>query len=144
MSERVSEGSLLTLHYRLATDEGIELVSTFDGGPATLQMGAGELAPSLEACLIGLPVGEDHVFMLPPDQGFGARSADLIQRLAKKDIPGGAELQVSGVVEFSGPDGSRFSGMVREISGDEVVMDFNHPLAGRAVRFEVRIIGVLA
>ena len=73
MSEQVGSGTLVTLHYRLATADDTELVSTFDGTPATLQMGSGELAPPLERCVVGLAVGERHVFLLAPDQAFFLR-----------------------------------------------------------------------
>ena len=84
MSERVKPDSFVTLHYRLATADDIELVSTFDASPATLQLGSGELAPPLEACLVDLPVGARYVFLLEPEQAFGPHNPQLVQRLARK------------------------------------------------------------
>jgi FKBP-type peptidyl-prolyl cis-trans isomerase SlpA len=72
MTETVRAGNLITLHYRVATGDDTELVSTFDSTPATLQLGSGELAPTLEHCLIGINVGERHVFLLESDQAFGS------------------------------------------------------------------------
>ncbi|MCE9571091.1 MAG: FKBP-type peptidyl-prolyl cis-trans isomerase, partial [Rhodocyclales bacterium] len=66
MSDTIKSDSLITLHYRVATGDDVELVSTFDTTPATLQMGSGELAPTLERCLVGLAVGERNVFLLEP------------------------------------------------------------------------------
>jgi FKBP-type peptidyl-prolyl cis-trans isomerase SlpA len=143
MSERVTPDSFITLHYRLATGDDIELVSTFDSSPATLQMGSGELAPPLEACLDGLAVGERHVFLLEPEQAFGPRNPDLIQRLGRADLPAGATPEVNALVEFAAPDGSRFAGLIRELDADTALVDFNHPLAGKSIRFEVEVIGAL-
>jgi FKBP-type peptidyl-prolyl cis-trans isomerase SlpA len=143
MTERVKPDSLVTLHYRLATADDTTLVSTFDASPATLQLGCGELAPPLEACLEGLPVGERHVFLLEPGQAFGPHNPDLVQRLARKELPDSDKLGVMSMVEFSSPDGGSFTGLVRELDDDSALVDFNHPLAGRDVRFEVEIVGVL-
>lgn len=144
MSGQVRLDSLVTLHYRLATADDTELVSTFGSTPATLQLGSGELAPSLERCLDGIDVGRRYVFLLEPDQAFGPHNPALFQRVGKSELPeGGAKVELHGMVEFAAPDGARFAGMVRELDENEALIDFNHPLAGKAVRFEVEVVGIL-
>jgi FKBP-type peptidyl-prolyl cis-trans isomerase SlpA len=143
MTERVKADSLVTLHYRLATGDDVALVSTFDGTPATLQLGNGELVPSLEACLDGLAVGEHHTFLLEPEQAFGPHSPELVQRLARADLPDGGNVEAFSMIEFSGPAGMHITGLVRELDADSALIDFNHPLAGKDVRFEVEIVGIL-
>ncbi|RLJ63590.1 FKBP-type peptidyl-prolyl cis-trans isomerase [Sulfurisoma sediminicola] len=143
MNDRVKADSLLTLHYRLATADDTELVSTFAGNPSTLQLGNGELAPTLEACLDGLPVGEHHVFLLEPQQAFGQYSAQLVKRFARDELPQGAAIELHGAIEFEAPGGGKYVGTVRELDETSALIDFNHPLAGKFVRFEVKIIGVL-
>jgi FKBP-type peptidyl-prolyl cis-trans isomerase SlpA len=143
MSECVKPDSLVTLHYRLAAGDDTTLVSTFDSAPATLQLGSGELAPPLEACLEGLPVGEHHTFLLEPEQAFGPHNPDLVQRLARKDLPVTDKLGVMSMIEFTSPDGGHFTGLVRELDAESALIDFNHPLAGKDVRFEVEIVGIL-
>jgi FKBP-type peptidyl-prolyl cis-trans isomerase SlpA len=143
MSEIVKADSLVTLHYRLATGDDQALVSTFDGTPATLQLGSGELVPTLEACLEGLAVGEHHTFLIEADQAFGPHSPELVQRLARTDLPADGNVEVFSMVEFSGPEGMHITGLVRELDADSALIDFNHPLAGKPVRFEVEIVGIL-
>lgn len=143
MAERVKPDSLLTLHYRLATADDVPLVSTFESSPATLQLGGGELAPTLEACLEGLAVGERHVFLLEPEQGFGPHNPQLMLRFERGELPDGDKLGVMSMVEFLSPEGASFAGLVRELDEESALIDFNHPLAGRAVRFEVEILGIL-
>jgi FKBP-type peptidyl-prolyl cis-trans isomerase SlpA len=143
MTERIKPDSLVTLHYRLATGDDVALVSTFDGTPATLQLGNGELVPTLEACLEGMALGERQTFLLEPEQAFGPHSPDLVQRLARADLPADGNLEVSSMIEFSGPEGMHITGLVRELDADSALIDFNHPLAGRDVRFEVEIVGIL-
>lgn len=142
-AETVRAGNLITLHYRVATGDDTELVSTFESTPATLQLGSGELAPPLEHCLIGVGVGERHVFLLEPDQAFGSHNPQLTQRVARSALPPDASPELHGLIEFAAPGGGRFTGIVRELDDDAVLVDFNHPLAGKPVRFEVEIIGIL-
>ena len=143
MSEVVTARSLLTLHYRLALADDTELVSTFGGKPATLQLGSGELAPVLERCLIDLPAGQRTVFLLEAEQAFGPHNPQLMQRFARDELPDPGELREMALIEFKAPDGAAYTGLVRELSATEALIDFNHPLAGKAIRFEVEVIGIL-
>ena len=143
MSETVRAGNLITLHYRVATGDDTELVSTFGSTPATLQLGNGELAPPLEHCLIGINVGERHVFLLEADQAFGSHNPQLTQRMARTALPPDSSPELHGLIQFAAPNGDKFTGIVRELDDEAVLVDFNHPLAGKPVRFEVQIIGIL-
>lgn len=143
MTATVQPDSLLTLHYRVALADEAELVSTFDSTPATLQLGSGELAPTLERWLVGLPVGDRSVFLLEPDQGFGPHNPKLMQRFARSELPNGVELKEMTLLEFKAPNGATYTGLVRELSRDDALIDFNHPLAGKSIRFEVEVIGIL-
>jgi len=143
MSERVLPDSLVTLNYRIATADDKELIGTFASTPATLQLGSGELAPTLESCLEGLPVGERHVFLLEPQQAFGLHNPELLKRIARAELPPESRLEARALMEFSAPGGAKFSGLVRELDEQTVLIDFNHPLAGQAIRFEVEVIGIL-
>jgi len=144
MTELVKLDSLVTLHYRVATADDTEVVSTFGATPATLQLGSGELAPPLEACLEDLPIGERHVFLLEPSQAFGPHNPELVKRLPISELPNnGADIGPLTLVEFAAPNGSKFAGLVREIDDKAALVDFNHPLAGKSIRFEVEVIGIL-
>ena len=143
MTETVKPDSLVTLHYRVATGDDSELVSTFDSTPATLQLGSGELAPTLERCLVGIVIGEHHVFLLEPEQAFGSHNPQLVQRVGLADLPPTATPELHGLIEFASPAGARVTGIVRELDGAAVLVDFNHPLAGKHVRFEVELKGIL-
>ena len=143
MSDTVTESSLLTLHYRLALADDTELVSTFGAKPATLQLGNGELAPVLERCLIGLAAGQRTVFLLEPEQAFGPHNPQLMQRFARSDLPNPGELRAMALIEFKAPNGATYTGLVRELTEEGALIDFNHPLAGKAIRFEVDVIGIL-
>lgn len=143
----VTESAYLTLHYRLASMDGTDIVSTFDEKPATLQLGQGQLAPFLETCLLGLEEGAHQTFELPPEKAFGPRNPELIQRVSRATLEENSgpdeDYAIGDLVEFAAPGGGRFAGVLRTIDADGAVFDFNHPLAGQPVKFEVRIIGIL-
>jgi FKBP-type peptidyl-prolyl cis-trans isomerase SlpA len=143
----VTDTAYLTLHYRLASMDGADIVSTFKDNPATLQLGKGQLAPFLEVCLIGLPEGAHQTFDLAPENAFGARNPDLVQRVSRATLDensqAGEQYKIGDLVEFAAPAGGRFAGVLLEIDGDSALFDFNHPLAGQPLKFEVKIIGVL-
>jgi FKBP-type peptidyl-prolyl cis-trans isomerase SlpA len=143
----VSDSAYLTLHYRLASVDGADIVSTFHENPATLQLGTGQLAPFLESCLIGLPEGAHQTFDLSPDNAFGQRNPDLIQKISRATLnensPEDHQYAIGDLVDFAAPGGGRFAGVLLDINDDDAVFDFNHPLAGQTVKFEVKIIGIL-
>lgn len=143
MTAQVAANSLVTLHYRLALGDDTELMSTFGGAPATLQLGSGELAPTLERCLAGIGVGERHVFLLEPEQAFGPHNPKLVQRWNRSELPAEPALEPLAMIEFKTEDGASYAGTVRELAADYAVIDFNHPLAGKALRWEVEVIGVI-
>ena len=143
----VTETAYLTLHYRLATADGTDIVTTFAGNPATLMLGQGQLAPFLEQRLLGLPEGTHQTFELGPTEGFGPRNPDLIQAVTRatldeNSVPG-ADYKVGDLVDFAAPGGGRFAGVLREMRGESAIFDFNHPLAGQPLKFEVKLISVL-
>lgn len=147
----VQPGSFLTLHYRLSGPAG-EVINTFNSSPSTLTLGSGQLSPALEACLLGLAEGAQARFELPAGAAFGERSAAMQQWMARKELTDlgneGEQYAVGEVLQFPTPDGSgQFAGVIVAFRSDEqgeaVLLDFNHPLAGQPVTFEVHVIGVL-
>ncbi len=149
---RVGPGSFLTLHYRLSGPDGEAFVDTFGMAPATLSLGTGELAPAIEQQLVGLEAGTRASFELAPGAVFGERSDELVQRIGRRALDGLDDAQddaggyaVGDVVRFPAPGGAEGSiaGIVCAVDDETLTLDFNHPLAGRAVRFDVHLIGVL-
>ncbi|MDO9571894.1 MAG: FKBP-type peptidyl-prolyl cis-trans isomerase [Hydrogenophaga sp.] len=145
----VQEGSFLTLHYRMSGPGGQVIIDTFDGQPATLSLGSGQLSPAIEQRLIGLEEGSRHEIELEDGEAFGERQPEMVQWVARRllnELGDPHEQYVAGdVVQFPTPDGlGSYAGSVVEVREDGAVLfDFNHPLAGQPVRFEVQLIGVL-
>jgi len=148
---RVQAGSFLTLHYRLGGPSG-DIINTFGGKPATLSLGSGALSPAMEQCLIDMAEGAHATFDLPAGAAFGERNPAMEQWVAIKllrELGDPNERYATGdVVQFPTPDGQgSYAGAVLQVrdaaEGGAVLFDFNHPLAGQPVSFEVQLIGVL-
>lgn len=151
----ISASSFVTLHYRLSGPKG-DVVNTFLELPATLTLGVGQLSPALEQCLIGLPQGARQQFEVAEGLAFGPRNPEMLQWVTLQMLHRMGDplerYEEGDVVTFPTPDGQgSYAGVVRERRMDEVntnkvaavLFDFNHPLAGQPVQFEVQIIGIL-
>ena len=146
--KQVQHGSFLTLHYRLSGPDGADIINTFADKPATLSLGSGELAPAVEARLMGLAEGTRSSFELAAGEAFGERNPDMLQRVKLSLLhqlgDPDEKYSLGDVVQFPTPDGQgAYAGVVREVGSDWLLFDFNHPLAGQPVTFEVHVIGVL-
>jgi FKBP-type peptidyl-prolyl cis-trans isomerase SlpA len=131
----------VTLNYRIRCLEQ-EVASTFETGPQTFRLGQGEIDPRLELCLTGLHQGEHRLFQLAPWQAFGERHEELVQTLPRSDFPTGLELALDHLVDFELPNGETVQGRILALDADSVRLDFNHPLAGLPVEFEVEILDI--
>lgn len=141
MARAIRMGDRVTLHYRLECG-GQEVVSTFTDAPETFTLGSGEIDPRLEVLLLGLETGDHTTLALGPGQAFGDRDEGLVQRLARDEFDPALGLQVAHTVDFSLPNGQTLHGTILDLTDTEVEIDFNHPLAGLPVEFEVQILAI--
>lgn len=138
----IQPGSRVTLHYRL-TCQDQELVNTFaDQMPESFNLGGGEIDPRLEVLLLGLVPGDHRTWHLEAGEAFGQRDAALVHTLARSEFAPDTPLSEGLQMAFDLPNGQSMHGILRAIDAEAVTVDFNHPLAGLAVEFEVKIISV--
>jgi len=143
MTDSVQRDSTVLVHFTLKLADGSTAESTRDyGKPALFSLGDGSLSPGLEAELLGLKVGETKAFSLLPEAAFGASSPDLIQYFTRRDFIQSGEPEIGTIMLFSGMDGHEMPGVIREISGDSITVDFNHPLAGQVIHFDVEVLEI--
>lgn len=141
MNSGIRPGDRVTLHYRLACGDE-EVVSTFGGEPETFALGGGELAPGLETVLLGLAAGTRRTLRLAPGQAFGDRDPARVQTLPRAEFPPGLEPVAGNMADFTLPNGQTLSATILEVDDRGVKLDFNHPLAGLPVDFQVHILAV--
>lgn len=138
----IGPGTQVTLHFAIKMADGTLVDSTFDGSPATFSVGDGNLLPGFEQVLMGLCAGDEKEFPISPEQGFGQRNPNNIQEIPKNSFAEDIELEEGLMVSFADAQQAELPGVVAEVNDDVVKVDFNHPLAGRDLIFEVRIIAV--
>lgn len=143
MTESVQRESAVLVHFTLKLEDGSTAESTrANGKPALFRLGDGSLSAALEQALLGLEAGETKQFTLAPEDAFGGVSPDLIQYFSRRDFIDAGEPEVGAIMLFSGMGGSEMPGVIREVSGDSITVDFNHPLAGRRIQFDVEVLEI--
>ncbi len=131
-------------HMEILLEDGSTADSTrASGKPARLNLGDNSLSPAFEAELSGLAQGDKHKFTLEAKDAFGESNPDAIHYMDKTRFPADMTLEEGVIVSFAGPGGSEIPGMVREVAGDSVTVDLNHPLAGHKVTFDIEVVEVL-
>jgi FKBP-type peptidyl-prolyl cis-trans isomerase SlpA len=143
MTESVQRESAVLVHFTLKLEDGSTAESTrANGKPALFRLGDSSLSAALEQALLGSTVGEKRNFTLAPEDAFGSISPDLIQYFSRRDFIDAGEPEVGAIMLFSGMGGSEMPGVIREVSGDSITVDFNHPLAGHRVQFDVEVLEI--
>ncbi|MCV2886126.1 FKBP-type peptidyl-prolyl cis-trans isomerase [Aestuariibacter sp. AA17] len=143
MSNVINEKSEVLMHFDLKLEDGSAADSTrVHNKPAKLVMGDGSLTSNFEACLLGLKEGDKKAFTLSADDAFGQPNPDNIHHMDRTRFDSDTPLEAGTIIAFSQPDGSQVPGIIRACEGDSVTVDFNHPLAGQTVIFDVEILSV--
>lgn len=133
----IKEGSKVKFDYTLTVDGKVTDTSA-GRGPLEYVHGAGHIIPGLEKELLGMKVGDKKTVKVAPEEGYGLVLEEAIRRVPKEAIGGAENLKVGDMVGASN-EGHTFRAVVKEITDKEVVLDFNHPLAGKELNFDVEI-----
>lgn len=143
-SATIVENSEVILHFDLKLADGSAADSTrVNNKPAKMVMGDGSLTPNFEKCLLGLSTGEKASFTLEANDAFGQPNPDNIYHVDRTKFDASMDLQEGMIMGFAQPDGSELPGIIRSVEGLSVTVDFNHPLAGQTVIFDVEIVDVI-
>ncbi len=144
----VAAGSKVSLNFSLSLSDGTLVDSNFDKPPASFVVGDGSLLPGFEETLFGKGAGDEVDVVLPEEQSFGALNPENVQVLPRRKfarlLANSTDPVVAGtVLSFADAGGFEIPGVVKSIDEDTLVMDFNHPLAGREIRFQAKIVSVI-
>ncbi|GIZ11464.1 peptidylprolyl isomerase [Pseudomonas sp. NCCP-436] len=140
---RIGPDREVTLHFALRLESGEVVDSTFDKQPATFQVGDGNLLPGFEQALYGFKAGDRRTIRIQPEQGFGQPNPQNVQVMPRSQFEG-MELSEGLLVIFNDAANAELPGVVKAFDETRVTVDFNHPLAGKELDFEVEIIAVRA
>ena len=135
---QIREGSQVSLEYTLSDEAGTVIESNKGKQPMSYIHGKSQIIPGLEKELSGMKVGEEKKIQVKPEDGYGPVNPDAFQEVPKDKLPPEA-LKVGTMLMAQGPRGQGIPVRVHEIKDTTVIMDFNHPMAGKTLSFDVKI-----
>ncbi len=140
---QVENGNTVSVHYRGTLNDGTEFDSSHSRGePLTFQVGAGQMINGFDAALPGMAVGEIKNITLTPDQAYGESNPEAITDVPKTAFPEGFNFQVDAMVQGQNDMGQPVVGTINEVKENDVTIDFNHPMAGKDLNFEIELVSI--
>ena len=140
MTETVSNGKVVSLEYTLTLDDNQVVESNVGKAPFTYTHGANQIIRGLENAVEGMTVGEAKHVVVPPKDGYGSKDLTAVKEVPKTKVPQG--ITVGSQLQGKDASGNVVRPIVKEIKDDTVVLDLNHPLAGKTLLFDVKVIDV--
>ena len=138
----IATNKAVSIEYTLTNDAGEVIDSSAGGAPLVYLQGAGNIIPGLEKALEGKAVGEELTVTVEPEDAYGEYSAELVSTLSASMFEGVDQLEVGMQFHASAPDGQMQIVTIRDLDGDDVTVDGNHPLAGQRLTFKVKVVAV--
>jgi FKBP-type peptidyl-prolyl cis-trans isomerase SlpA len=135
----VSEGTRVFLNFSVSLEDGSEVDTNFGGDSVNFVIGDGSLLPGFERLLFGMSPGQRQMFVVLPENAFGQPNDNNVQYLPREQFDADMDLEVGLVISFADARGGEVPGMIIAFNEDEVTVDFNHPLSGRTILFDVLI-----
>jgi len=138
----IAANKAVSIDYTLTNDAGEVIASSAGGAPLVYLHGAGNIIGGLEKALVGKTVGDELSVSVEPEEAYGEYSAELVAVLNRSMFEGVDELAVGMQFHASGPGGGMQIVTIRDIDGEDVTVDGNHPLAGQRLNFQVKVVAV--
>lgn len=138
----IGVGTEVTLNFSLSLGDGSIVDSNFGSKPAVFLFGDGSLLPGFEEKLVGLVAGDEKTFSISPAEGFGQPNPNNVQEMPRSQFENTLNLSEGLVLSFTDAAKAERPGVVKSISDETVIIDFNHPLAGKNIQFDVKIVAV--
>lgn len=135
-------GDTVHVHYTGRIDDGTVFDTSQDRDPLTFKLGSGKVIPGFEAAIVGMEEGEEKTVTIPADQAYGAHNEELIHEVEKERLPDDLEPEVGQQLHLRTPDEQTIQVEVAQVSDDAVHLDANHPLAGRDLTFDIKLVEI--
>ncbi len=140
MAETVSKGKVISLEYTLKLEDNQVVDTNVGKDPLTYTQGANQIVPGVEAALEGMAVGQAKQVVVAPSEGYGDRNPNALQEVPKQNVP--QDIKVGTQLQGKDTAGREVRPIVREIKDDTVLLDFNHPLAGKTLFFDLKVVNI--
>ncbi|HEC17799.1 MAG TPA: FKBP-type peptidyl-prolyl cis-trans isomerase [Gammaproteobacteria bacterium] len=138
----IYHGSEVVMHFTITLEDGTVAETSVGEEPLRFVMGDSTLVEGMELALFGLKAGDKQSLRIGPETAYGFPDPENVQAMDRADFPEDMDLKPGLIVSFALPDGEEYPGMITEVGDNEVMVDFNHPLAGHEILFDVEILEV--
>ncbi|MDQ5987836.1 MAG: FKBP-type 16 kDa peptidyl-prolyl cis-trans isomerase [Syntrophus sp. SKADARSKE-3] len=139
---QVKKGSWVKIFYTGKLKDGKVFETNIGSTPLEFKVGKGKVIKGFENAVLGMKAGETRTVTIKPADGYGAKNQELIWVVAPKELPAGITPALEAEVAFTRPDGTEIDGRITKIEEDQITIDGNHPLAGRNLTFEIKMVEV--
>lgn len=139
---QVKKGSRVKIYYTGKLKDGQVFETNVGGPPLEFSVGKGKVIRGFENAVVGMKTGDSKTVTIKPADGYGAKDPTLVWTVSAGELPAGTTMEPGREVAFSRADGGDVDGRIVKIDGDQVTIDGNHPLAGRNLTFEIRVVGI--
>jgi FKBP-type peptidyl-prolyl cis-trans isomerase 2 len=137
----IKPGSKVSIHYKLSV-EGAVVDSSEGREPLTYTQGSEEMFSEVAEHLEGMKTGDETNLSVPPEKAYGPRDPEAVHTVPKSSFDNSEEIKVGMTVQTQGQRGHELNALVAEVSANEITLDFNHPLAGKTLDFEFKVVAV--
>ena len=136
-------GDTVRIHYTGTLDDGSTFDSSKGRDPLEFKLGSGQVIPGFDTAVTGMSVGDSKTVTLPPEEAYGAHNPDGVQAFPRANIPADIPLEIGTQLQMQTPQGQPVQVVVAEVTEDSVMLDANHPLAGKALTFAIELVEIV-
>lgn len=140
---RAKQGDTVKVHYTGKLEDGRVFDSSRKREPLQFTLGEGKIIPGFEVAVAGMGEGERKTIKLPPEEAYGPRRKEMVAEIGRDKMPEGVEPQVGQSLQVTNPGGQRLTALIVDVRDDVIVIDGNHPLAGKVLIFEIELLKIV-
>jgi len=139
---QVTSGNTIKIHYKGTLTDGTVFDSSEGREPLEFKVGSGQVIPGFDKGVLGMTVGQKKQITIPATDAYGERDDSALVPIPTSRLPPEIEPKVGAQLAFATPDGNQFFPTIVELKGDDVILDFNHPLAGKTLIFDIELVSM--
>jgi len=140
--QQAQRGDTVHVHYRGTLSDGTEFDSSAGSDPISFTLGAGEVIEGFETAIEGMSAGDRKTAIIPAENAYGERREELVFKVGREQMPPSEDIEVGDMLQVGFPDGTSAAVQVAALDGGSVTLDANHPLAGKALTFELELVSI--
>jgi len=139
---QAKSGDVVSIHYTGTLDDGTQFDSSAGRDPLQFTLGAGQVIAGFDDAVEGMAVGESKTVNIPAEQAYGPRNEQMVQEVPRTVLPENLEPKEGMALQARNPQGQPVNLVVTAVSDETITVDGNHPLAGKALNFDIELVGI--